>query len=558
MKCDRGKHVPKDRDPNIVAKWKSKKKCELGDSAIHEKSSIVTILRRPTDSGGPGNAGEIRLETQARDLHVGFKAPVLDTSTVWTLPPTDGAVDQRLITNGLGQLEWADCCSGGHQPVVNGDFVCLRAGETKSIDVLENDVDVEDPNLEVGPQHGVISFTPPPAFVYTANRGYLGCDSFTYHASNTQQQGTVLLDIVSNPPAYVEGDYRFIFSHGRADGSEHTPEQRMVKEYHEEEEIKDLFYPFWPGHPFPDQNKHLIANGLATNREDNLIYYCWRVKIPNPTSPDVNTITLPAIFACDYLQEAPGGEGLYVQFLVAYITGGVYATILNAQNPYAAPFGEVIDDNDSPSTDGMGPAIGADFASVQGSKVLYLAGEQRSSHHQDPEPLARGHYRIVLGEYDGQGIDFSQTVDSVTWVPWIPDGEGEPVGRLMGDLTYNPITGGLLITSDGNSGVTGFTVSEVDAQSGAEISPLVKMTNWESPNETVAKESEHQSTWDASGALIVSYKSSSLIEPSKILVAALSGGTGYLQGPRKEAVLAGGTLIDMAQWISQPCTPDHE
>ena len=140
VKCDRGEHVPRDRDPNIVAKWKSRKKCDLGDSAIHEKSSIVTILRRPSEPGDPGNAGEIRLETKNHhDRHVGFKAPVLDSSTVWTLPPADGTDGQRLITDGLGQLKWDDCCTGGHQPVVNGDLVCLRAGQMKFIDVVAND-----------------------------------------------------------------------------------------------------------------------------------------------------------------------------------------------------------------------------------------------------------------------------------------------------------------------------------------------------------------------------------------------------------------------------------
>ena len=542
VECDRGKRVPKDRDPNIIAKWKSEKKCELGDSAIHEKHSIVTVLRRPSVPGDPGNAAEIRLQAENSAYHVGFKAPVLtliDGSTVWTLPDTDGSINQRLVTDGSRQLGWDDCCAPD-PAVVNDDYVCLRAGELLENNPLNNDFKVIGPTkVVVSPVHGNAQENEPFVTVsYTADRGYTGCDSFAYSATLddgsgdvAKQKGTVYVDIVSRPPPPVPGDYRFIYSLGFPGAI--SDDHRRVYEYHDELTRVPIFVPF---HDL-NEGEPLVANGLATNREDNLIYYCWRMEIENPL-PGGGTETVPTIFAFDYV--LPDSFPDQKQFIVAYIAGGALGTALNS------PFAEVI--NDNPDADiHLGPEIGADFASVQGSKVLYLAGSKQAG-DQGGHRKAQGHYRIVLGHYDGSGEDFSQIVQSVTWVPWLsPPGGGENPSAVMGDLTYNPITGGLVITGDGT--IQAPDITEVDPCSGAVISPSKPMTNWQEPGDIL---SEHQSTWDAFGTQLVTYRRGVII-PSTY-VSAVSAGTGFLQGPRKEVIIGLLTqVIDMAQWISQKC-----
>lgn len=548
VECKRGKKVPKDKHPNIVAKWKSKG-CDLGDSAIKEVHSKVTILGRPSAPLEAGNAAEIRLETQDSNKYVGFSAPPLSGSTVWTLPDKDGEPTQRLVTDNNAVLSWQDCCADTDGVIYNDSFVCLRSGEKKIIAVLANDYNVVGeviaPLQPIGPSpgrtpHGIVAVSGGD-ITYTADRGYTGRDSFLYKGKNqntglyTEKQGRVLVDIVSQPPqatANAEypnpGAYRFLVSESSGSG--------LVYAYNGP----------LPSDPDPTvlfKPRTARANGLATNRADNLVYYCWKEEV-------LGVGVFPVIYACDYLLEDPNLSWSKKSFRIAYITDQVVPG-----GPGPSPFKEVIDDYSTNSWEeqykpakSIGVAIGADFAFENGSRVLYLAGEATSTKKE-----SYGHYRIVLGEYDGKADDDeSQKILSVTWVPWWKPGEtqgadGSVVGREMGDLTYNPITGGLIITANGNSAGGGSNTSgEVDACTGAEISAPIAMSNF--PDDD-GKASWHQSTWTVLGTLVVSYEKAN----DGYWVSALNPGTGKLQDPSFK--LSGGSqgLYDLAQWTSQPC-----
>jgi len=75
--------------------------------------------------------GDIRI-TGRSDLrfyegsnYVGFKAPDLTSDQIWVLPQTEGTADQRLITDGNGNLKWGS--SGGVTSITNGNGISLSA-----------------------------------------------------------------------------------------------------------------------------------------------------------------------------------------------------------------------------------------------------------------------------------------------------------------------------------------------------------------------------------------------------------------------------------------------
>ncbi len=547
VKCDRG--LPKDRAPNRLPKWKDKigphgkrERCVLGDAAITEDHSRTTFEGR---RGLNSNAAQIRLETVPPLLgpthYVGFRASGdLNESTVWRLPRQDGDPGQLLQTDGDPsnngpRLNWADpCCKTA--PIVNDDFICLRSGATVLRNLLANDHNVRvpvrivnEPAQGYGPKHGQAPLVDTDSAVvrYTADRGYTGPDSFVYQATEddeppdvfTKQEATVFVNIVSQPPPPVDGQYRFIYAQEEGD--------RGVYEYNSGV-FKPLFTPNAADIEGIPSNNTLKANGLATNRNDNLVYFCWRIDLPV-------AFFFATIFAYDYILDK--------QFVVAIIsTRDHFFPDLNPDlfKPFQAVLAATAE-SDNPAPTSMGQSIGADYAFENGQRVLYLAGSQSNINVR-----AYGHYRIVLGTYDGTGVNGSQKIQSVTWVPWLNPSGDAVVGRQMGDLSYNALTGGLMITSDGDLGESDAgsnTVSEVDGCSGAEISPPKKMVFADEDE----KKSHHQSTFDAAGSLIVSYKTPS----DDFKVKTLSGGTGIVLPP--DFLITTDGILDMAQWISQEC-----
>jgi hypothetical protein len=91
--------------------------------------------------------------------------------------------------------------------VANADSAVVfeNRATTPSVNLLTNDTDVDAPPPpltavdDTQPSHGTVVVNSDGTFTYTANAGYLGADSFTYHASNggalPSNSATVTLDV---------------------------------------------------------------------------------------------------------------------------------------------------------------------------------------------------------------------------------------------------------------------------------------------------------------------------------------------------------------------------
>jgi hypothetical protein len=58
------------------------------------------------------NGNELRLQDVGDSHHVGFEAPALTATQIWVLPSADGGANQALITDGAGNLGWANVGGG--------------------------------------------------------------------------------------------------------------------------------------------------------------------------------------------------------------------------------------------------------------------------------------------------------------------------------------------------------------------------------------------------------------------------------------------------------------
>lgn len=418
VECRAEVRDPQDANPNVVAKWKGGV-CSLGEATIIEEHSVVTVLGRPSAPLDSGNAAEVRLEGETTKDTVGFRAPALSVSTVWTLPVQDGISSQRLVTDGNfpnPQLTWAGCCT--QESVVNDVFICLRAGETRTVNVVTQGEHIYAPVTifsESGPVHGDASASLE-SVSYTADRGYTGRDSFMYRPSDsegntTKQAGRVVVDVVAIPPPAAPFGFRFIFGAQFPAGYG----QSAVFEY-----INGVSCPVF-----------LIPQSsvIATNRADSLVYFC---EVEEKQGEKVT-----AIYAFDYAQSTSSS---YVSFWIADVSN----------NPvFSSPFAEVIDEVSIGGPGGaynppQGAPCGMDFAFENGSRILYFSCLQGFSLSSTDEVY--GHYRLVLGPLFATG----QPVNSITWVPWWSPGNVDVGVRLAPSLIYNPITGGLVVVSKGN------------------------------------------------------------------------------------------------------------
>jgi hypothetical protein len=80
-------------------------------AAVDITSSNAAALRINPFGTASGNTGEFRLMelTANGNNYVGFKAPnSIGINRIWTLPASDGSSGQVLITNGAGELSWAN------------------------------------------------------------------------------------------------------------------------------------------------------------------------------------------------------------------------------------------------------------------------------------------------------------------------------------------------------------------------------------------------------------------------------------------------------------------
>lgn len=90
------------------------KQSAITPSSVVNAGTITTALQNGIDirpfSTDPGSTGELRLRelgTGGGSDYVGFKAAdTLGTTTIWTLPSSDGTANQVLRTDGAGRLSW--------------------------------------------------------------------------------------------------------------------------------------------------------------------------------------------------------------------------------------------------------------------------------------------------------------------------------------------------------------------------------------------------------------------------------------------------------------------
>jgi len=83
------------------------------------------------------SASELRLNNAANTFYTGFKSGNAAANKIWTLPLVDGAVGNRLTTNGSGTLGWSgsDILNGGNS---FGGTMSIGTGDLNQVDFLVN------------------------------------------------------------------------------------------------------------------------------------------------------------------------------------------------------------------------------------------------------------------------------------------------------------------------------------------------------------------------------------------------------------------------------------
>ncbi len=196
----------------------------------------------------------------------------------------DGCLDGKnhlYFSDGNHWIPLANCPSTPSDDPLYEFFVCARAGEQVKVPVvtdLDNPVlsdhttgvDLDSVVIDTKPAHGKIVEIVKGVITYQADVRYLGPDWFTFEV--TTKSGKVLdtqvtVDIVSPLPplATASGNkLRFIYAVGNDTWSLKCWTPRQVKEYNNG--VKKLLFT-------PEEGR--VANGLATNRDDNVVYYAW-------------------------------------------------------------------------------------------------------------------------------------------------------------------------------------------------------------------------------------------------------------------------------------------
>jgi hypothetical protein len=85
----------------------------LDDKAGVNDPNVFSEPQTIQDNGGGPSAPLFALREQGGSNSVGFRIPSLSQSTLYTLPPSDGVANQRLTTDGAGNLFWAQAVGQG-------------------------------------------------------------------------------------------------------------------------------------------------------------------------------------------------------------------------------------------------------------------------------------------------------------------------------------------------------------------------------------------------------------------------------------------------------------
>jgi hypothetical protein len=217
------------------------------------------------------------------------------------LPPTAGASGNFLQTNGAGVTSW----SGGlvFPPVPNNDIYRGRTNEIITINVLVGvggntggtdtlGGSLSAPSLAIttvtivtNVKYGTLTNTGLGTYTYQSFPRYIGLDSFYYKITDSsgvesKNSAKCTISIESNAPILSTGIVGPYFIYGSTNSDN-------IRQYNNGTDTV-LFVATYPGYASPPVG----TNAIATNRDDNLIYY---------VSNNASVANQGRIYAYDYI-----------------------------------------------------------------------------------------------------------------------------------------------------------------------------------------------------------------------------------------------------------------
>lgn len=441
-----------------------------------------------------GTASELRLVTAAGGFYGGFRSGVLIANRMWTLPINDGGAGDHLITDGGFTLSFSAVPAAFPSAHLNDLHVCVRPGETVQIDVLHADNDQLNINaatvviiagkeplhaasaLSVNGVTGVIT--------YVADTRYLGDDYFMFEAdevagSTLQQKATVHINIQETAPLPTVGNgAHFIFGDATANTS--------VRIYSGSSATTTALFNPGVGN---------IANGLATNRDDSLIYW---------TQGNNSTIR-----AYSYVED--------VQFDVV------------ADMSTLAVFSDAVAIH--PGGGDVTTSVGATYD----KGVYYLGGDSAATN---------GYFRIVMAKYIPGSS--AQTVLDAQYIVF-----SDGLTRHFGDMQIDKVTGMMLVLSNVNAAATATgTISVVEPSSGTVLSRVPLIAPFDLTEGTTK-----QMVYGVNGELLVADEDDVAGESILRRLNAQTGGGSNYGAPND--IENAQVIHDMAEYIAQPCTASN-
>ncbi|MEC5216724.1 VCBS repeat-containing protein [Actimicrobium sp. GrIS 1.19] len=188
--------------------------------------TAATVLGNDTDANG--NALTATLVTQAGHGTVAFNADGTFTYTPnanyngpdsFTYKANDGSADSNVATVNLTvtPVNDAPVAVKDQYDVVGGTTLVSSVAGPADAGVLHNDSDVDGNPLTAildrNVSHGTLALHADGSFTYTPNEGFVGVDSFTYHANDGSADSavvtaTIVVDAPENvPPVSVKDQY---------------------------------------------------------------------------------------------------------------------------------------------------------------------------------------------------------------------------------------------------------------------------------------------------------------------------------------------------------------
>ncbi len=258
-------------------------------------------------------------------------------------------------------------------------------------------------------------------------------------------------------------------------------------------------------------NYNYSPNGLATNRDDNLIYFA-----------DSQSASASTIYAYDYVAYPPGTGVASDIWPVATLSDPIFLTANGGTGSATGEGGPLIISNNTGAT--------------YHNNVYYLAGQGSDTD---------GYYRIVLAPFV-PGSTNQQVLDA-HYIKWSDSKDDDT--REMGDIAYNHNSGMLMVSSNQGSGNLEGTISLVDPSTG-----VVKLSK-DLDNVSTNNNATFQIVWDASGSIVLSDSGNDPeIPPGNFTgLRTLNCQSGYATDPISPALV--GTIWDLAEWITYPCGP---